>query len=108
MVGQLLLPSVALAADWINVGGTQYDGGAAVSDKAGTWSWNGADDMQLNGYNGGGISAEGNLNIGVTNTNTVTADAGQSAIEMLRRQPFHHGRRHTRCDGPDRCHHGRG
>lgn len=82
MVGQLLLPSVALAADWINVGGTQYNGGAAVSDDAGTWSWNGADDMQLNGYNGGGISAEGNLNIGVTNTNTVTADAGQSAIEI--------------------------
>ena len=82
MVGQLLLPSVALAADWINVGGTQYNGGAAVSDEAGTWSWNGADDMQLNGYNGGGISAEGNLNIGVTNTNTVTADAGQSAIEI--------------------------
>ena len=82
MVGQLLLPSVALAADWINVGGTQYNGGAAVSDEAGTWSWNGADDMQLNGYNGGGISAEGNLNIGVTNTNTVTADAGQSAIEV--------------------------
>lgn len=82
MVGQLLLPSVALAADWINVGGTQYNGGAAVSDEAGTWSWDGADDMQLNGYNGGGISAEGNLNIGVTNTNTVTADAGQSAIEV--------------------------
>ena len=82
MVGQLLLPSVALAADWINVGGTQYNAGAAVSDEAGTWSWNGADDMQLNGYNGGGISAEGNLNIGVTNTNTVTADAGQSAIEV--------------------------
>lgn len=82
MVGQLLLPSIALAADWINVGGTQYNGGAAVSDEAGTWSWNGVDDMQLNGYNGGGISAEGNLNIGVTNTNTVTADAGQSAIEV--------------------------
>ena len=82
MVGQLLLPSVALAADWINVDGTQYNGGATVSDEAGTWSWDGADDMQLNGYNGGGISAEGNLNIGVTNTNTITADAGQSAIEV--------------------------
>lgn len=82
MVGQLLLPSVALAADWINVGGAQYNGGVAAGDEAGTWSWNGADDMQLNGYNGGGISAEGNLNIGVTNTNTVTADAGQSAIEV--------------------------
>ena len=25
MAGQLLLPNVALAADWVNVGGTQYD-----------------------------------------------------------------------------------
>lgn len=27
MAGQLLLPSVALAADWVSVGGTQYDAG---------------------------------------------------------------------------------
>ena len=80
MVGQLLLPSVALAAKWVNVGGTQYNKGAG--DEAGTWSWDGADDMKLNGYNGAGISAQGNLNIGVTGTNTVTADAGQSAIEV--------------------------
>ncbi len=73
MVGQLLLPSVALAAKWVNVGGTQYNKGAG--DEAGTWSWDGADDMKLNGYNGAGISAQGNLNIGVTGTNTVTADS---------------------------------
>ncbi len=80
MVGQLLLPSVALAAKWVNVGGTQYNKG--VGDEAGTWSWDGADDMKLNGYNGAGISAQGNLNIGVTGTNTVTADSLQSAIEV--------------------------
>ena len=28
MAGQLLLPSVALAAEWVNVGGTQYNKGA--------------------------------------------------------------------------------
>lgn len=39
MAGQLLLPSVALAADWVNVGGTQYDAGTAAGDEAGTWSW---------------------------------------------------------------------
>ena len=38
MAGQLLLPSVALAADWVNVGGTQYDAGTAAGDEAGTWS----------------------------------------------------------------------
>ena len=80
MAGQLLLPSVALAADWVNVGGTQYN--KAAGDDAGTWSWDGGDDMKLNGYDGAGISAQGNLNIGVTGTNTVTADALQSAIEV--------------------------
>ena len=82
MAGQLLLPSVALAAEWVNVGGTQYNRGTAAGDEAGTWSWDGGDDMKLNGYNGAGISAQGNLNIGVTGTNTVTADAGQSAIAV--------------------------
>lgn len=82
MAGQLLLPSVALAADWVNVGGTQYDAGTAAGDEAGTWSWDGANDMKLNGYDGGSIGARGNLTIGVTGTNTVTADAGQSAIAV--------------------------
>ena len=82
MVGQLLLPSVALAAEWVNVGGTQYNKGAVAGDEAGTWSWDGADDMKLNGYNGAGISAQGNLNIDVAGTNTITADAGQSAIAV--------------------------
>ena len=82
MAGQLLLPSVALAAEWVSVGGTQYNKGAVAGDEAGTWSWDGADDMKLNGYNGGSIGAKGNLTIGVTGTNTVTADAGQSAIAV--------------------------
>lgn len=82
MVSQLLLPSVALAADWVNVGGTQYNKGNAAGDDAGTWSWDGADDMKLSGYDGAGISAQGNLNIDVAGTNTITADAGQSAIAV--------------------------
>lgn len=82
MAGQLLLPSVALAAEWVSVGGTQYNRGTAAGDDAGTWSWDGADDMKLNGYDGGSIGAKGNLTIGVTGTNTVTADAGHSAIEV--------------------------
>lgn len=82
MVGQLLLPSVALAAEWVSVGGTQYNRGTADGDDAGTWSWDGADDMKLNGYDGAGISAQGNLTIGVAGNNTITADAGQSAIAV--------------------------
>lgn len=80
MAGQLLLPSVVLAADWVSVGDTQYN--KAAGDDAGTWSWDGADDMKLSGYDGAGISAQGNLNIGVTGTNTVTADSLRSAIEV--------------------------
>ena len=80
MAGQLLLPSVALAAEWVNVGGTQYS--KAAGDDAGTWSWDGADDMKLSGYDGASISAQGNLNIDVAGTNTITADARQSAIEV--------------------------
>lgn len=80
MAGQLLLPSVALAAEWVNVGGTQYN--KAAGDDVGTWSWDGADDMKLSGYDGAGISAQGNLTIDVAGTNTITADAGQSAINV--------------------------
>lgn len=80
MAGQLLLPSVALAAEWVNVGGTQYN--KAAGDDVGTWSWDGADDMKLSGYDGAGISAQGNLNIDMAGTNTITADAGQSAIAV--------------------------
>ena len=34
-----------------------------TGDAAGTWSWDGADDMKLNGYDGGAIKAAGKLNI---------------------------------------------
>ena len=71
-VSSLLMPSVSLAAEWINVGGTQYN--AAVGDEAGTWSWDGADDMKLNGYNGGAIEAAGKLNVSYEGNNTITND----------------------------------
>ncbi len=75
-VSSLLMPSVSLAAEWVNVGGTQYNAGTAAGDDAGTWSWDGADDMKLNGYNGGAIEAEGKLNVSYSGNNTVTNDDG--------------------------------
>lgn len=51
--GSLMVPSAAIAAEWVDVGGNQYNAGTAAGDDAGTWSWDGADDMKLNGYNGG-------------------------------------------------------
>lgn len=71
-VSSLLMPSVSLAAEWVNVGGTQYN--TAAGDEAGTWSWDGADDMKLNGYDGGAIEAAGKLNVNYSGTNIVTAE----------------------------------
>lgn len=71
-VSSLLMPSVSLAAEWVNVGGTQYN--TAAGDEAGTWAWDGADDMKLNGYNGGAIEAAGKLNVNYSGTNIVTAE----------------------------------
>ena len=71
-VSSLLMPSVSLAAEWVEVGGAWYD--TAAGDEAGTWSWDGADDMKLNGYNGGAITAAGKLNIAYEGTNTVETE----------------------------------
>ena len=73
-VSSLLMPSVSLAAERVNVGDTWYDAGTAVGDEAGTWSWDGADDMKLNGYNGGAINAAGKLNIAYEGKNTVKTE----------------------------------
>ena len=78
----LLMPSVSLAAEWVNVGGAQYNYGTAAGDAAGTWSWDGADDMKLNGYNGGAIEAEGKLNVTYSGNNTVTNDNGRGILVM--------------------------
>ena len=73
-VSSLLMPSVSLAAEWVDVGGTQYNAGTAAGDDAGTWSWDGADDMRLNGYDGGAIQAAGKLNIAYEGKNTVKTE----------------------------------
>ena len=74
----LMFPSASFAAEWVNVDGTQYD--QAAGDEAGTWSWDGADAMNLNGYEGSGISAAGKLEITYTGENNVTASEQESGI----------------------------
>ena len=81
-VSSLLMPSVSLAAEWVDVGGSRYDAGTAAGDEAGTWSWDGADDMKLNGYNGGEIRAEGKLNVNYSGNNTVANDDGHGIKVM--------------------------
>ena len=76
-VSSLLMPSVSLAAEWVDVGGVRHEAAAgAAGDAAGTWSWDGADDMKLNGYDGGAIKSEGKLNVNYSGNNTVTNDNG--------------------------------
>ena len=77
-VSSLLMPSVSLAAEWVDVDGVRHEAAAGpAGDAAGTWSWDGADDMKLNGYNGGAIEAAGKLNVSYEGNNTVTNDDGR-------------------------------
>lgn len=73
-VSSLLMPSVSLAAEWVKVGESKYNAGTAAGDETGTWSWDGADDLKLNNYNGGEIQAAGKLNVNYSGTNIVTAE----------------------------------
>ena len=74
-VSSLLMPSVSLAAEWVDVGGVRHEAAAGpAGDAAGTWSWDGADDMKLNGYDGGAINAAGKLNIVYEGKNTVKTE----------------------------------
>ena len=72
--GALFMPDAALAAEWVDVGGTTYNAGSSAGDEAGTWSWDGADDMKLNGYDGGAIKAAGKLNVSYEGNNTVKTE----------------------------------
>ena len=71
-VSSLLMPSVSLAAEWIDVGGSTHSAADGAAGDGSTWSWDGGDDLQLNGYNGGAIKAEGKLNMTYSGNNTVT------------------------------------
>lgn len=74
-VSSLLMPSVSLAAEWVDVGGVRHEAAAGpAGDAAGTWAWDGADDMKLNGYDGGAIKAAGKLNIAYEGKNTVKTE----------------------------------
>lgn len=61
-------PLQAFAATSVNVGAKDYTAAAAGTG----WTWDGANNMALNNYKGGAIIAEGNLNIALSGTNTVT------------------------------------
>lgn len=74
-VSSLLMPSISFAAEWIEVDNIPYYAGATAGDGS-TWAWDGADDMTLNGYNGGYIAAGGKLNVSYEGNNTVANEYG--------------------------------
>ena len=74
-VSSLLMPSISFAAEWVEVDGNTYTAGTTAGDGS-TWAWDGADNMTLNGYNGGGIAAYGKLNVSYEGNNTVANDEG--------------------------------
>ena len=74
-VSSLLMPSISFAAEWVEVDGNTYTAGATAGDGS-TWAWDGADDMTLNGYNGGYIAAGGKLNVSYEGNNTVANESG--------------------------------
>ena len=74
-VSSLLMPSISFAAEWVEVDGNTYTAGATAGDGS-TWAWDGADNMTLNGYNGGGSAAYGKLNVSYEGNNTVANDEG--------------------------------
>lgn len=81
-VSSLLMPSISFAAEWVEVDGAHYTAGAEAGDGS-TWAWDGADNMTLNGYNGGGIAAGGKLNVNYEGNNTVAneSDDGISVVD---------------------------
>ena len=82
-VNSLLMPSVSLAAEWVDVGGVRHEAAAGpTGDAAGTWAWDGADDMWLNGYDGGAIEAAGKLNVNYSGNSAVTNDDGHGIYVM--------------------------
>ena len=76
MAGLLAFPGTALAATEISVDEQwYYEQASGSGSNGGTWSWDGADDMVLNNYDGGSIRAVGDLNVELVGENTITADA---------------------------------
>ena len=81
MVGSLLMPNVALAAELISVDGQDYSE-VGAHDENYTWHWESQDNLTLNGYSGGSIAATGKLDVTYSGENTVTQSQGYGAAVL--------------------------
>lgn len=83
LAGLLAFPGNAFAAEWVDVGSDHYDTAASgAGSEGGAWSWDGANDMVLDNYNGDSIGAGGDLNIDLVGDNVVTAGESYSGIAV--------------------------
>ncbi len=79
----LAVPASAEAAEWLTIDGTKYEAGAPAAAKNGTWKWDGKDALELNGYNGGIISAGGKLEITCVGENSLACSEGTDGILVV-------------------------
>ncbi len=79
LAGLLSFPGTAFAATEVGVDGETYT--EAWGDGS-TWSWDGADNMELNGYNGSGINAVGDLTIDLYGENFISADGAGYGVSV--------------------------
>ena len=72
VAGALAAPTGALAAEWVDVDGDYHE--TAYGTEADPWMWDGKNDLTLNNYTGGVISAAGKLDVTYKGDNTITGE----------------------------------
>lgn len=79
----LAVPASAEAAEWLTIDGVKHEAGVPAAAENGTWKWDGKDALELNGYNGGVISAGGKLEITCVGENSLACSEGTDGILVV-------------------------
>ena len=79
----LAVPASAEAAEWLTIDGAKHEAGVPAAAENGTWKWDGKDALELNGYNGGVISAGGKLEITCVGENSLSCSEGTDGILVV-------------------------
>lgn len=79
----LAVPASAEAAEWLTIDGAKHEAGVPAAAENGTWKWDGKDALELNGYNGGVISAGGKLEITCVGENSLSCSEDTDGILVV-------------------------
>ena len=74
VAGALAAPTGALAAEWVDVDGDYHE--TAYGTEADPWMWDGKNDLTLNNYTGGTITAAGKLDVTYKGDSTISGADG--------------------------------